>query len=203
VLEQEAVGVTLEGEAADLIGESASARFETPATAETEPVVTDPTEAIYREHYQLLLNVACRKFRVPEGDAEALIQEIFVSYLSVGAGIRAVRPCLVAAGSTPSRHYWRLHGRTESLPENFGERSDPLSHGLAETVALRLTMHQTLGYLHEKCRETLRLHYFEGCSATEVARQLDTTSRYAEKLIHNCLKRAYEIYRNLTAVKRA
>jgi RNA polymerase sigma factor (sigma-70 family) len=202
VLEQEAVGVTLEGEGADLLDDSAPARFETPATAEFDPVVADPTEEIYREHYQLLLYVACRKFRVPEEDAEALIQEIFVSYLSAGAGIRDVRAWLVAAVSNASRHYWRIHGRTESLPENFGERSDPLSHGLAETFARRLTMHQTLGYLHEKCRETLRLHYFEGCSAMEVARRLDTTNRYAEKLIHNCLKRAHEIYKNLTAVKR-
>jgi RNA polymerase sigma factor (sigma-70 family) len=198
VLEHEAVDVVLNGEAPELLDTSALA-----SEAAGLGQVVDDTEGIYREHYHLLLYVACRKFRVPEADAEGLIQEIFISYLSAAPGIRDVRAWLVAAVSNASRHFWRSHGRTESLPEDYGERSDPLSHGLAETLALRLTVQQTLGYLEEKCRETLRLHYFEGCSAMEVARQFDTTNRYAEKLIHNCLKRALEIYKNLTAVKRA
>ena len=53
-----------------------------------------------------------------------------------------------------------------------------------------------------RCRETLKLHYFDGRSASEVARELETTTRYAEKLIHNCLKRVREIYMNITAVTR-
>ena len=43
---------------------------------------------------------------------------------------------------------------------------------------------------------------FEGRSAGDVARELETTNRYAEKLIHNCLKRVREIYINITAVKK-
>jgi len=39
-------------------------------------------------------------------------------------------------------------------------------------------------------------------SSNDVAISLDTTSRYAEKLIHNCLKRVREIYMNITAVQR-
>ena len=37
-------------------------------------------------------------------------------------------------------------------------------------------------------------------SAGDVARELETTNRYAEKLIHNCLKRVREIYLNITNV---
>jgi DNA-directed RNA polymerase specialized sigma24 family protein len=66
---------------------------------------------------------------------------------------------------------------------------------------MRLTIQQTLGYLQEKCRETLRLHYFEGYSAAETAVHLSTTPRYAEKLIHNCLKRAHEVYTTLMTLK--
>jgi len=63
-----------------------------------------------------------------------------------------------------------------------------------------MTMQKVLGYLQPRCRETLRLHYFEGRSAVDVAKELETTNRYAEKLIHNCLKRAREIYLNITGV---
>lgn len=165
---------------------------------DTGVTAEDELEDVYRAHYTLLLYVSCRKFKVPPGDAESLIQEVFLSYLSSRADVRDVRAFLMGAISNASRQYWRSRGRTESLPDDYGQRSDPFSAGLAETVATRITIRETLSRLHERCRETLRLHYFEGCSAPEVARELNTTNRYAEKLIHKCLKRAHKIYLTLT-----
>ena len=162
----------------------------------------DEVEVLYTQYRTLLLSVACRKFRVPEADAESLLQEVFVSFLQTGARIENVRAWLVAAICNASRHYWRTQGRAEQLPEDFVEQSDPGSHGLPERFALEMTVRQALQYLQPRCRETLWLHYFEGRSAADVARELETTTRYAEKLIHNCLKRVREIYMNITAVQR-
>lgn len=159
-------------------------------------------ETLYVQYRTLLLSVACRKFRVPEPDAEGLLQEVFLSFLQTGTRIDNVRAWLVAAICNASRHYWRSQGRSESLPEDYLEHSDPGSHSLPEKRAMEMTIQQALGYLQPRCRETLRLHYFEGRSASEVARELETTTRYAEKLIHNCLKRVREIYINITAVTR-
>ncbi|HEX9986831.1 MAG TPA: sigma-70 family RNA polymerase sigma factor [Thermoanaerobaculia bacterium] len=162
----------------------------------------DDVETLYIQHRNLLLYVACRKFRVPECDAENLIQEVFLSFLQTGTKIENVRAWLVAAMCNASRHYWRAQGRTESLPDDFNDHSDPGSHGLAEQFAMQMTVRQALKYLQPRCRETLWLHYFEGRSAVDVARELETTNRYAEKLIHNCLKRVREIYLNITTVNR-
>jgi RNA polymerase sigma factor (sigma-70 family) len=162
----------------------------------------DEVETLYLAHRTLLLYVACRKFRVPDSDAENLIQEVFLSYLQTGTRIENIRAWLVAAMCNASRHYWRSQGRTESLPDDFNDHSDPGSHGLAEQYMTRMTVRQALDYLQPRCRETLWLHYFEGRSAGDVARELETTNRYAEKLIHNCLKRVREIYMNITAVTR-
>ena len=162
----------------------------------------DDVEALYIEHRTLLLFVACRKFRIPDTDAENLIQDVFLSFLQTGTKIDNVRAWLVAAMCNASRHYWRAQSRTESLPDNFAEHSDPGSHGLADEFAKKLTLRQALDYLQPRCRETLWLHYFEGRSAGDVARELETTNRYAEKLIHNCLKRVREIYMSITAVKK-
>lgn len=159
-------------------------------------------ETLYVQHRTLLLSVACRKFSVPEADAEGLLQEVFLSFLQTGAQIDNVRSWLVAGICNASRHYWRSQGRSESLPEDYLEHSDPGSHSLPEKRAMEMTIQQALGYLQPRCRETLRLHYFDGRSASEVASELDTTTRYAEKLIHNCLKRVREIYMNITAVAR-
>ena len=175
------------------------------AEAVNAPVPTtaaDDVEALYLEHRQLLLFVACRKFRVPDGDAENLIQDVFLSFLQTGTKIDNVRAWLVAAMCNASRHFWRASGRTESLPEDFNDHSDPGSHGLAEQYERKLMVRQALEYLQPRCKETLWLHYFEGRSAGDVARELETTNRYAEKLIHNCLKRVREIYMNITSVNR-
>jgi RNA polymerase sigma factor (sigma-70 family) len=162
----------------------------------------DSVEVLYIQYRTLLMSVACRKFRVPETDAESLLQEVFVSFLQTGTKIENVRAWLVAAICNASRHYWRTQGRAEQLPEDFVEHSDPTSHALPERFALEMTIRQALQYLQPRCRETLWLHYFEGRSAADVARELETTTRYAEKLIHNCLKRVREIYLNITAVNR-
>jgi RNA polymerase sigma factor (sigma-70 family) len=162
----------------------------------------DDVEALYLEHRSLLLYVASRKFRIPESDSENLIQEVFLSFLQSGTKIDNVRAWLVAAMCNASRHYWRAQGRTESLPEDISDHSDPGTHGLADQFATQMTVRQALQYLQPRCRETLWLHYFEGRSAGDVARELETTNRYAEKLIHNCLKRVREIYLNITSVSR-
>lgn len=171
-------------------------------TAPRPSTAADDVEALYIEHRTLLLFVACRKFRIPDTDAENLIQDVFLSFLQTGTKIDNVRAWLVAAMCNASRHYWRAQARTESLPEDFNEHSDPHSHGLADEFAKKLTLRQALDYLQPRCRETLWLHYFEGRSASDVARELETTNRYAEKLIHNCLKRVREIYISITAVKK-
>ncbi len=186
----------------------------TPANTAEEPVpptaVPPPLEVpaevdigvMYVDYRMLLLSVACRKFRIPECEAENLIQEVFLSYLQAGTRIENAKAWLVAAMCNASRHYWRAQGRTESLPDDYGERCDPSSNGVADRVAQELTLHQALDYLQPRCRQTLYLHYFEGRSAGDVAREMETTNRYAEKLIHNCLKRVREIYLSITAVKR-
>jgi RNA polymerase sigma factor (sigma-70 family) len=175
-----------------------------PPPQQQEPAPASPAaddvEALYLSHRSLLLYVACRKFRIPDPDAENLIQEVFLSYLQTGTKIENIRAWLVAAMCNASRHYWRAQGRTESLPDDFNDHCDPSSQGLAEQYMTRMTVRQALDYLQPRCRETLWLHYFEGRSAGDVARELETTNRYAEKLIHNCLKRVREIYMNITAV---
>jgi RNA polymerase sigma-70 factor (ECF subfamily) len=162
----------------------------------------DSVESLYLEHRALLLYVACRKFRIPEGDSESLLQEVFLSFIENETKIDNVRAWLVAAICNASRHYWRTQDRTEALPDDFVHHSDPVSRGLPERFALEMTIRKALRYLQPRCRETLWLHYFEGRSAADVAREMETTSRYAEKLIHNCLKRVREIYVSISAVKR-
>jgi RNA polymerase sigma factor (sigma-70 family) len=196
VLEQNTLEMTTSANGADEPTKPVAAYSPADAPAEHDIGV------MYVEFRMLLLSVGCKKFRIPECEAENLIQEVFLSYLQSGTRIENAKAWLVAAMCNASRHYWRAQGRTEPLPEDFGERCDPASNGVADRVAQEMTLHQALDYLQPRCRQTLYLHYFEGRSAGDVAREMSTTNRYAEKLIHNCLKRVREIYLSITAVKR-
>jgi RNA polymerase sigma factor (sigma-70 family) len=202
---REGKGAVLDQNASDVTPTASRPRSEKTAARTAAPPApsspaADDVEALYNEHRNLLLYVACRKFRIPDCDAENLIQEVFLSFLQTGTKIDNIRAWLVAAMCNASRHYWRAQGRMESLPDDFNDHSDPGTHGLADQFAMKMTVRQALDYLQPRCRETLWLHYFEGRSAGDVARELETTNRYAEKLIHNCLKRVREIYLSITAV---
>ncbi|MEA2166034.1 MAG: hypothetical protein QOK37_4161 [Thermoanaerobaculia bacterium] len=169
------------------------------------PPIEPPKEDIgelYVRHRNLLMHIGSRKFRIPESESESLIQEVFLSFMTTTTTIANIKAWLVAAMCNASRHYWRMQGRLESLPDDYDDQSDPTSADIAEGIAMIITMQQALDYLQPRCRETLKLHYYEGLSANEIARAQDTTSRYAEKLIHNCLKRVRQIYFSITAVKR-
>ena len=172
-------------------------------TADAAPVAPHPVEDVYRLHYDLLLHISMKKFGVPSHDAESLIQEVFLSYIGSASEVHNARSWLIGAVCNASRYYWRSHTRNEALPEDYESHGDPHSHGIDDRVATQITMRETISRLHEKCQKTLRLRYWDGCSAAEVAQAFDTTNRYAEKLIHKCLKRAHEIYKKLNGVGRA
>ena len=81
--------------------------------------------ALYEEYRDLLLFIASRKFRIGDGDAENLIQEVFLAYLQNEAQVENTRSWLVAATCNASRAYWRTQARTESLPDDIDDQSDP------------------------------------------------------------------------------
>ncbi|HXI12099.1 MAG TPA: sigma-70 family RNA polymerase sigma factor [Thermoanaerobaculia bacterium] len=171
--------------------------------APTEPPKGyERVEELYRLFFNLMLYLSSQRFKVPETDAESLIHEVFLSFLAHSSEVRDPRAWLVGSICHASRHYWRGNGRTESISDEVLKRADPSAPELADTVATRILVQELLFHLHEKCRHTLRLKYFEGCSAIEVARELETTPRYAEKLIRKCLKRAHQIYLDLKGNKR-
>lgn len=204
VLDQETLEVSASAVAATPATETLAqpGRRTAPKSKSVEPakLTADEIESLYIEHRALLLFVACRKFRINDVDAENLIQEVFLSFMQTCTRIDNVRAWLVAAMCNASRHHWRSTGRVESLPEDFENQCDPGSQGVADRFAMQMTVQKVLGYMQPRCRETLRLHYFEGRSAVDVAKEMETTNRYAEKLIHNCLRRAREIYNNINNI---
>lgn len=142
-------------------------------------------ERLYREHHALLMYVICRKFRVPEEEAENIIRDVFLSLIQTQTHVGNPKAWLVAAACNASRYYWRERAEREA-PEDLTE---PGSTALANEFARKLLLRHALDQLAPRCREVLLLHY-EGRSAAEIARALHTTQKYAEKMLRRCLERA-------------
>lgn len=155
-------------------------------------------EDAYRSHADLLREIAEKKFRVPAGDAEGIVNEIFTAYLMRAALVRDAKSWLVGAVCHASRGYWRARSRTEPLPPDINDRADPLNSDPEKRLIEKLTVALALNRLGPKCRTTLRMYYAEGYSAAEIAKCLGTTPGYVMQLLHTCRKRARELYRDLT-----
>jgi RNA polymerase sigma factor (sigma-70 family) len=151
---------------------------------------------LYEANFPLLVNLAVRKFRVPPVDAEALAHEVFLSYLKRKDEIRELHRWLIGAICNASRYYWRQHGRNiEQLDAEFANaRPDPASMNVLETLPARIAAGEVLAGLPPRYQHILKLRYIEGYSIKEIADHLGVTSKYTQKLVTKCLRRAEELF---------
>ncbi|MGH9420219.1 MAG: RNA polymerase sigma factor [Thermoanaerobaculia bacterium] len=182
--------------------------FETPegialgTAAEPPPVAphSDNDEGefvrLYEQNYDFLVAVATRKFQVSAVDAEALAHEVFLSYLKRRGEIREVHKWLIGAICHASRYYWRKHGRnTEQLDRELAAaRPDPGSTNIRDLLPIQIAAGEVLDGLPPRYQYILRLRYFEGYSIKEIADHLGVTSKYTQKLVTKCLRRAEELF---------
>lgn len=146
-------------------------------------------EEAYREHAGRLRDLAEKKFHIPAPDADAIVHDVFSSFMIHRHNVRNERQWLVGAVCHASRAYWRIAARTSQMPDDAGEEFvDPASPGLERRIVDRVTLARALARIGPKCRETLRLYYAEGYSAAEIATRLGTTTGYVMQLLHGCRK---------------
>jgi len=159
---------------------------------------------IYEENCGLLVSLAVRKFQVPAVDAEALAHEVFLSYLRHADEIRDLHHWLVGAICNASRYYWRKHGRNiEQLDtEVAAERPDPQLQDVLTDLPNHIAIAEVLEAMPPRWAHILRLRYFEGYSIKEIAEHLGVTSKYTQKLVTKCLRRAEEIFDGTRARKK-
>ena len=164
----------------------------------TVPLRDDQSfEELYSEHFDFLVAVAVRKFRVPEQDAEALAHEVFLSYLRRKSEVQNVHSWILGAICHASRYYWRQHGRmVEPLDDDQAfERPDPTTTRILDSLPDQIAARQALEGLMPRDQEILKMRYFEGCSIVEIADRLGVKPKYAQKLLTKVLRRAERNYR--------
>lgn len=153
-------------------------------------------ESVYDQYFPLLAQIAVFKFQVPDSEAETLVHDVLIGYLRKSEDILDLRSWLIGAICHASRHYWRLNGRTIAADAELErDRADPASLRILDSLPDQLAAREALECLGPRYREILHMRYFEGCSIAEVATRLGVKTKYAQKLITKCLRRAEREYR--------
>ena len=165
----------------------------TPLTS--SPIDDRLFEEIYEQYFDLLMQIAEYKFRVPYTEAEALIHDVMVGYLRKSELVLDLRSWLIGAICHASRHYWRQNGRTISADAEIElDRVDPASLRILDSLTAQIAAREALECLSARYQEILRLRYFEGCTVPEVAARLGVKTKSAQKLITKALRRAERLY---------
>lgn len=185
------------------------ARQRTPRTVDAPAVAgvglaePDSIDAIYLEHALLLRRVAIRKFNVPPADAEALVHDVFINYLTSGRTVRGdLRAYLVGAICNASRNYWRSR-KTEDrvFADDEPAIDETVADDLLEGLTLKLVIASILAKLGPRCREVLRRYYLHDEETRSIAAAIDTTPANVNYLMHVCRKRAQEAYAAIARVR--
>lgn len=152
-------------------------------------------EAIYEQYFDLLVQISSFKFRVPDTEAEGLVHDVLMGYLRKRESVLDLRSWLVGAICYASRHYWRLNGRNVPADAEVElDRVDPTSLRILESLTAQIAAREALECLSPRCREVLCMRYFDGMTIAEVAAKLGVKTKYAQKLITKCLRRAERLY---------
>ncbi|MFA6958239.1 MAG: sigma-70 family RNA polymerase sigma factor [Thermoanaerobaculia bacterium] len=144
----------------------------------------DAVAEVYAAYRQFLVSLISKKFGVPVDDALGLVHEVFLSFLRCRHEIENQRAWLIAAACNAARGYW-LRRRTDEEPL---EAADNVGTTFDVDVIVRVA--ELLRRVPQRWRRVLELHYLEGHSTREIAVILRTTPGYAEKLVHEGLRRA-------------
>lgn len=151
----------------------------------------------YRHNAVVLRELAERKFRVPRDEAEAIVNDVFMSFLLRADSIQQPQRWLVGAVCHASRDYLRKRSKTEALPPDIDDYVDPFAANSEDTLIRRLTMAVAMSQLGKRCAMALRMHHAEGYSAPEIAQRLQISTGATEQLLHRCRKKAHEIFSRL------
>lgn len=147
-------------------------------------------ESLYHEHGSLMLAVARVQWSLPEAEAEAVVHDVFLSFLERQPQVQNVRAFLLGATRNACRHYWRKRGRETELPSDLPDLDEDRRQ---QRWALVTTLTAALAQVGPRCRETLRSFYGGDENPAEIAKRLSVTTAYVYQILHDCRERVREI----------
>lgn len=151
-------------------------------------------ESIYASYAPLLRRIAIFKFRVSRADADALVHDVFATYLANPSNVRDLHRYLIGGICNASRQYLRRDASERALFCDSTVCGATPGDEMVDGVIRTLVINGTLARLGTSCRDTLRRFYLAGETALAIAESRNTSTNYIFRLLHFCRKRARAIY---------
>jgi DNA-directed RNA polymerase specialized sigma subunit, sigma24 homolog len=141
---------------------------------------TTRVERIYRRSGQALKRAVMLWYRCSPDEADVILKEALKATI---AGPDAIdNEWFIGAGSREAS--------TGNSPYAFeaGVPPDPAAEEV-EALRAKIFLRRATEALSKEAQEALRLRYHERCSYEEIAKQLDVTVRYAQRLVFGSLQK--------------
>ena len=149
---------------------------------------------VYEEHIGLLVGTAIGRYHLSDVDAQALAHDVFLAFVLKAHEIRDTRAWLLSAMCNASKYFLRCQARYVPLSAEHVAEPDPRLEDVREALPDQLAGREAFSCLTMRCQLALRLRYWEGYTVPEIAESLQTTPKYAAKLVARCLKQAHGRY---------
>ncbi len=129
------------------------------------------------------------RFRIPEQDAEDLLQQALLAYVRKRHAVRNPESWLLGTLRNRCLKYWRARRRSlytavdSAILETVAGDGAPSQ----ERSDMRRDLQGAMGRLRPRCRSILGLRYGLGCEPRETARRLGYKESSIYKLMERCL----------------
>jgi RNA polymerase sigma factor (sigma-70 family) len=161
----------------------------------------DPAfDGVYATYVPLLRRIAMRKFSIPREDVDALVHDVFATYLAHSDRVREVHPYLIGGICNAARQYWRKNDAERAVFSDTALCERAADHALFDAVARSMDLRTVLGRLGTSCRETLYRFYIRGESAMSIAESRSTTANSIFQLLSYCRRSARAAFRSIREV---
>jgi RNA polymerase sigma factor (sigma-70 family) len=145
-----------------------------------------------------LRKLAVRRFGIPSGDAEALVHDVFATYITHAASVKLPEAYLIGAICNASRHYLRRSGAADALFCNSAPCVAASDGDILDEVHRKMLLSALLRRIGSRCRDLLHRYYVLGESTQTIADGLDSTPGTILVFLHQCRKRARAAYGSLS-----
>lgn len=128
-------------------------------------------------------------YRIPQQDAEDLIQDTLLLFLTKREDIRTPSAWLAGALRNRCLRYWRarrnrlMHAIDRGLLEELVSTGEPST----ERAVLAHDLSNAIARLPDRCQSVLRMRYGLGYAGAEMAEKLGYTESTVRQIAHRCL----------------
>jgi RNA polymerase sigma factor (sigma-70 family) len=157
-------------------------------------------EAVYARFAGLLRYIAVTAYGVPLEDAESLVHDAFVAYLTQADLVQNAKAWLVGTVRNGCKQYWKRRKREVAMPDESSFWPDEKAAGRADQLMDTLVATKVMRQLGDRDRDLLERFYLRGESTSAIADALGTTAGTIQVLLHHSRKKAQTLYGELMEV---